>query len=352
MEQMGFANGWVSLIMNCLTKNHFTFLLNGELTGSVTPTRGLRQGCPLSPYLFLICFEGLSCLLQHEERLGRLHGYSLSRRSTPISHLLFAEDSLLFCNATESSCNAIKRSLDIYHKASGQVLNPDKSVLSFSPNTTLAAQIQFHRVLSMPIRDCHEKYLGLPAYTDQDKQRLFSEVKEKIWRLMRTWNDKIFSVGGKEILLKAVVQSIPTYLMSCFKLPNNICNQLEMMMSNFWWGSNDKGTKIHWCNWKLLCKTKIEGGTTPSLKLLRSFSFNTWQGIYNVNSGYHFAASLEEADVSSVSTSPTAWNVILIPLVLSVVKLGSLLVMSFLVANMLEQFGVQLITILTGTRLL
>ncbi|KAM6562919.1 hypothetical protein CsatB_022917 [Cannabis sativa] len=111
----------------------------------------------------------------------------------------------------------------------------------------------------MPIRDFHEKYLGLPAYTDKDKQQLFSDVKEKIWRLMRTLNDKLFSVGGKEILLKAVVQSIPTYLMSCFKLPITICNQIESMMSNFWWGSNENGTKIHWHSWKLLCKNKFEG---------------------------------------------------------------------------------------------
>uniref|UniRef100_A0A803NJ60 Reverse transcriptase domain-containing protein n=1 Tax=Cannabis sativa TaxID=3483 RepID=A0A803NJ60_CANSA len=74
MERMGFADRWTLLIMTCLTTNKFTFLLNGETMGSVTPTKGLRQGCPLSPYLFLICSEGLLCLLQNEERLGNLYG--------------------------------------------------------------------------------------------------------------------------------------------------------------------------------------------------------------------------------------------------------------------------------------
>uniref|UniRef100_A0A803QG78 Reverse transcriptase domain-containing protein n=1 Tax=Cannabis sativa TaxID=3483 RepID=A0A803QG78_CANSA len=260
MTKMNFSTKWIDSIMGCLTTNTFTFLLNSEVTGSLTPSKGLRQGCPLSPYLFLICSEGLSRLLHYEQSEGHLQGFKLTRQAPPISHLLFADDSLLFCQATESSCLAIKRVLDLYHRASGQVLNPEKSVMSFSPNTTLAAQVFFHRTLSMPICECHEKYLGLPSYSGRDKKEMFSGIKEKIWRLMHTWNEKIFSAGGREVLLKAVVQSIPTYAMSCFRLPMYFCNQVESMMANFWWGMNENGSKIHWRSWKLLCQRKDSGG--------------------------------------------------------------------------------------------
>uniref|UniRef100_A0A803Q5N3 Reverse transcriptase domain-containing protein n=1 Tax=Cannabis sativa TaxID=3483 RepID=A0A803Q5N3_CANSA len=205
MRKMGFAEQWISLIMTCLSTNTFSFTVNGEVSGSLTLTWGLRQGCPLSPHLFLICSEGLSRLLQFEEKEGRLTGFKLTRNASPISHLLFADDSLLFYNANESSCLAIKKVLDMYHRASGQLLNHDKSVMSFSLNTTLASQVFFHRNLSMPICECHEKYLGLPSYTGRDKQHFFSEIKEKIWRLMHNWNEKIFSAGGREVLLKVVV---------------------------------------------------------------------------------------------------------------------------------------------------
>uniref|UniRef100_A0A803PD18 Reverse transcriptase domain-containing protein n=1 Tax=Cannabis sativa TaxID=3483 RepID=A0A803PD18_CANSA len=212
MKKMGFASGWISLIMSCLITNKFSFLVNGEVTGSLVPTTGLRQGCPLSPYLFLICAKGLSRLLQHEEDIGNLHGFKLTRRAPMISHLFFVDDSLLFCQADECSCLAIKRVLDTYHQASGQLINPEKFVMSFSPNTTLAAQVFFYCHLSLPVRECHERYLGLPSYSERDKKELFSNIKKRIWKLMQSWNEIVFSAGGREVLLKAVVQSILTYV--------------------------------------------------------------------------------------------------------------------------------------------
>ena len=121
--------------MSCVTSTSFSVRINGKAFGNIQPTRGLCQGDPLSPYLFLLCAEGFSSLLAKAQDGGRLHGVSICRRASCISHLLFADDSLLFCRANQEEVQVISETLQTYAAASGQCINFEKSLVFFSSNT-------------------------------------------------------------------------------------------------------------------------------------------------------------------------------------------------------------------------
>ncbi|XP_060959153.1 uncharacterized protein LOC133030431 [Cannabis sativa] len=261
LRKFQFPPRFVHLISTCISTASFQFNLNGKVSGSVNPSRGIRQGDPLSPYLFLLCAEGFSSLLHQQERRKTLLGFKVARRAPAISHLLFADDSFLFCQANISSCNVIKEVLEAYGRATGQQVNFQKSSLYFSPNVELRDRTLISDYMGIPVRSSFEKYLGLPQHIGRSKKQLFHYLHEKVWGHLHNWKNKVFSKGGKETLLKSVIQAIPTYSMACFRLPIATCHSLESVMANFWWGVNDNNRpKTHWQSWKKLCRSKKEGG--------------------------------------------------------------------------------------------
>ena len=106
----------------------------------------------------------------------------------------------------------------------------------------------------------HSKYLGLPSIIGKSKNEVFADVKEKVGRKLSGWKEKMLSMGGKEILIKAIAQAVPTYTMSCFLLPKDLYDDLESMERNFWWGQRQQEKKIAWVAWKKMCKSKSQVG--------------------------------------------------------------------------------------------
>ena len=125
----------VRLIMSCISSVSYSVLLNGQHVGNIKPSRGLRQGDPLSSYLFLMCAMGLQSLLRKAEMEGHIRGVAICRNGPKVSHLFFADDSVLFCNAKEEECQKILDILAIYERGSGQKINREKTNIFFSSNT-------------------------------------------------------------------------------------------------------------------------------------------------------------------------------------------------------------------------
>ncbi|KAL5560757.1 hypothetical protein UlMin_036968 [Ulmus minor] len=260
MLKLGFSEVWTKKVMACVTSVSCSVLINGAKFGQLFPTRGLHQGDPLSPYLFLLCAEGLSSLFHHFEAAGRIQGMRCGRNGPTIFHLFFADDSLLFFEASTDSCLAVKEALTWYETASGQLVSYSKSAVCFGPNVAEDHADQMTASLGVPKVGCHEKYLGLPCFSGKNKRRLFASIKDRMWNKLSGWKSKFLSTGGREVLTKAIIQSIPTYSMSMFKLPFSLIKELHRLCAQFWWGGNNEKKRMHWCTWERLCVHKLNGG--------------------------------------------------------------------------------------------
>ena len=135
MEKMGFSRRWINLIVACSRIVTYSVMINGQPPSLITPTRGLRQGDHLLPYLFLLVMEGLHALFEQSKGIGDIRGVSSCPAGPRVSHLLFADDSLVFCTATISECVRIQSLLYQYEQASRQSVNRGKTDIFFSSNT-------------------------------------------------------------------------------------------------------------------------------------------------------------------------------------------------------------------------
>jgi hypothetical protein len=131
---LGFNSIWINWISQCITTSSFSILLDGSPYGKFAPSRGLRQGDPLSPFLFILGSEILSRILLKEENMGGIHGIKIARWSPSISHLLFADNVMIFSKANREEATVILRSLNIYAQWSGQRINFSKSAIFYSKN--------------------------------------------------------------------------------------------------------------------------------------------------------------------------------------------------------------------------
>ena len=154
--------------------------------------------------MFLLCAKGFTSLLARAQNDGRIHGVVVCRRAPSISHLLFADDSLLFCRATQGEVQVITELLQTYANASRQCINFDKSSVYFSTNIATDQRERIKWELGVREVDRFESYLGLPTLVGRAKYQTFSFIKDRVWKKIQGWKGQLLSRAGKEILIKVV----------------------------------------------------------------------------------------------------------------------------------------------------
>ena len=276
--------------------------------GNIKPSRGLRQGDPLSPYLFLLCAEALNSMLIQAKANGVISRVPTSKNSPKISHMFFVDDGFLFCKANSVEWKRLTRILEKYEVVSGQKLNKAKTSIFFNRNTSIEKREEITRLSGIQATNRYEKYLGLPTLVGKSRSRAFKSIKDRVWSRLQNLKVKFLSQAGKEILLKAVVQAIPTYSMSVFLLPSSLCQEINRLMQNFWWGHKENNSRIHWMKWERIGVSKNKGGlgfhdlTTFNKGLLAK---QTWRLFQQPNSlvgrifkaKYHLSCNILEVDL-------------------------------------------------------
>ncbi|KAA3472347.1 reverse transcriptase [Gossypium australe] len=160
MLKMGFARKWVDLIMRCITIASYAVITNGRKGNNFQPTRGVRQGDPLSPFLFLICSEGLSTLMRTTKKNGLIRGVK-------------ANDCIMFSEAINKGARIMKDILKEYESCSGQCVNFNKSTIFYSSNTSREKREKVSTMLGIRSFTSPEKYLGLSNVVGRWKKEAF-----------------------------------------------------------------------------------------------------------------------------------------------------------------------------------
>ncbi|PKU66292.1 Putative ribonuclease H protein [Dendrobium catenatum] len=256
MELMGFKHRFICWVIQCITKPKFTILVNGRRTQWLCARSGLRQGCPLSPYLFILCSELLTKAFK--QRGGQL-GIQVTRQSERISHLLYADDILEFAEATRNNAVLILRLLESYFGWTGQKINGGKSAILFNRKcpvwrkNMVAKVVVFRRVTSL-------EYLGLPLLMYKPKTTDFGKLIKNVDEKTNLWGKKHLSFAARALLIRTSLLTVPMYLSMHTTVPKSILHSIEKIARRFMWKKDSNSRGMHYVAWKELCLPKNQGG--------------------------------------------------------------------------------------------
>ncbi|XP_060170788.1 uncharacterized protein LOC132601740 [Lycium barbarum] len=266
--------------------DRYSVIVNGGRHGFFQSGRGLRQGDPLSPSLFVLTAELLSQSLNQLNSNRRFIGFTMSNQGPQINHLAFADDTILFCNGGRTSIRLMLKTLAKYEAISGQKINKAKCSFSVAIKTDLETISRLETLTGMKYEPLPIKYLGCPLYSGRKKNEYFSAMVSKVINRVRGWHLKFLSTGGKAVLIRHVLLALNIHTLAAVHPTKGAIEDIERYLARFFWSGQDNNTRQHWIAWHKLCLPYDEGGANFRRvdDICKAFTAKQWWKLRTTNS--------------------------------------------------------------------
>ncbi|XP_016168080.1 uncharacterized protein LOC107610554 [Arachis ipaensis] len=245
LQKMGFGCRWRAWVMECVTTTSISVLINGSPSKSFKMERGLRQGDPLSPFLFVLVVDVLHRMVGQAVRNECISPLVVGRDGVKLSHLQFADDTILFCPPEDETMKNYKRLLSLWGCKEG----------------------------TLPV-----KYLGVPLGANPKLVKTWKPIIDKVEEKLSLWKAKVLNKAGKLVLIKSVLNSLPVYYLSLYKMPKAVAEKLISLQRKFLWNKEDGRNGMALVRWELVQAPKKLGGLGVDDAMVRNFAllFKWW----------------------------------------------------------------------------
>jgi len=244
MRRLGFCGKWIQWIRACLESATISVLVKGSPTKEFKPSRGLRQGDSIAPFLFLIVAQGLAGLVKQATRKNLFKGLKVRDKKVEVNLLQFADDTLFVCESNVQNITCIKAMLRCFELSSSLRVNFHKSKIGAIGVDKYEVKT-YSDILHCSIMEIPFTYLSLPIGGNQSRCSFWEPVLAKIRKKLSVWKGRNLSFAGRVCLIKSVINAIPLFFLSFFKVPVGVCKEITNLQRKFLWGWEQKGGKLH-----------------------------------------------------------------------------------------------------------
>ncbi|MFS7958360.1 putative RNA-directed DNA polymerase [Helianthus anomalus] len=303
MAQLGFPQRWCLWIYGILSSARSAVLVNGSPTFEFGCSKGMRQGDPISPFLFIIVMEAFTSMIRRASRVGALRGIVLPNNGPVLTHLLYADDCVLMGEWARNNVKNVVLLLRCFYLCSGLKINMSKSSI-FGIGVENGDVEAMASILKCKVGETPFAHLGIMVGAKMSRVVNWKFVFDLFEARLSLWKASMLSIGGRVTLIKAVLESIPNYYLSLFKAPASVLNGLEAIIKRFLWGGDDRYRKLHWVAWDRVTTPIDMGGLGLSkLKEINIALMSKW--IWRFRNDEN---SLWKAVIVSIHDTKRSWS--------------------------------------------